>query len=116
MASWITAIIFCFTMLVFSCIQSCLFTKPQFREASCFRIFSLVTSSFAALMAVAMITTCSYNSSFIDGRVNAFKGWSEYSDCVDSYMQVNSYQVGEVEKAKSGITAQLALSVFVLVF
>ena len=64
-------------------------------------------------MSIAMLVMISINYSRINPKFKSLKEWADYSDCVDSYMQINDYQKSQFDKVFSGSITQLVVIVLI---
>ena len=102
------------TVLTYTLINMIIACAPQCRYECC-KVHAVIYESIYLLLALAMVVFACINYSNIDAKATSLLDWSEYADCVDAYMQINSYEVSKIEKVNKFATAQVWLS-FLITF
>ena len=92
-------------------IVTCCFCKM--RETQCNKVHAVIYSSLFLAMATAMVVMTSIEFAGLKSRSDSLLDWSKYADCVDSYMQINDYQVGQINEARGAGVAMLVFSLFI---
>ena len=87
MAIIITSVSIAVVQLVWMIIFTTCYCKK--REEGCTEICGIVTSAFFFFMALGIVIMVGINFGGINGTSASLKEWSKYSDCVDSYMQID---------------------------
>ena len=63
------------------------------REQVCGKVHTVFYSSFFLAFSIAILVMSSIELAGLKDRSDALLEWSAYADCVDTYMQINGYQV-----------------------
>ena len=93
-------------------LASCCFCR--YRKTDCNKVHAVFYSSYFLAMAIAMVVLSSIELAGLKSRSDPLIDWSNYADCVDSYMQINDYQAGQISEAHSAGVAMLVLSLIIL--
>jgi hypothetical protein len=76
---------------VFAIVNTVFLSKAKCRQHCSFRINQITQSVLTLGMAALMITSIYYNKQRFDTKNPSLQDWSEFNDCVDSYMQVTKF-------------------------
>ena len=109
----IIASCFCGIQFIWMIISTICFLRM--RQHICNKLHAIVYSSFFLAMAIAMFTLVSILKwGGLQSRFLPLLEWSEYSDCVDSYMQINDYQVNRIDEVNNSGLVMWILSLLIL--
>ena len=85
----------------------------KMRKTICFKAHAVIYSSMFLAMATAMVVLASIELAGLKTRSDSLLDWSQYADCVDSYMQINDYQVGQINEARGAGVAMLVFTLLI---
>ena len=111
-AVWITAIATGGAMTIYMIVNTIVFLKCNSHVCATANAF-IYHSLFLAIGLVLLLLT-SYNYSRLSGKYASLNDWSDYADCVDSYMKITSYQTDDYETILTLNKVALSLACFIL--
>jgi hypothetical protein len=74
-----------------------------------------VISVFYMIFGITFFVLAIVNISQFANKLSVMRTWVDYAPCVDSYMQVTSYQVREIEKASAFASVVVAMACIIFV-
>ena len=92
--AWVVALAFALIQLVYMIFNTACIFSTSCRESKsnyCFRINSIFHSLLFLVLSGAALSLSALNYQRLKPRYETLRAWVTFSDCVDSYMQINDY-------------------------